>query len=220
MDKNFNLIILGPQGSGKGTQAELLAKKINMKIIAPGEILRKKVKGSTLLGRKIKEYSEKGELVPDDIIKKLVLKKLEKIKKDGIIFDAFPRNIRQAKILEDFLKKFHFRQPILIYLKISRKLAISRITTRRICPKCKEKFYPKSKGYKKGICSKCNARIVSRKDDKPKIVKRRLEIYFSQTKKIIDYYKKQGRLIKIDGEPKLEEVFHQILGKLNDYFKK
>ncbi len=217
---DFNLIILGPQGSGKGTQADLLAEKFNMEIIAPGKLVREKAKESSDLGKKIKSYSRKGELVPNEIIRVLIPQRLKEIKKDRIIFDGFPRNFQQAQLLEELLGEFQIKKPIVIYLKILKKTAVLRITSRKICPKCEEIFYLKSADYKKGICPKCKVKIVQREDDKPKAVQKRLDIYFQQTEKIIDYYREKGRLIEIDGEPEIEQVFCQILEKLNDYLKK
>ncbi len=218
--ENFNLIVLGPQGCGKGTQADLLAEKFDMEIVAPGELVREKAKEKTKLGKKINSYPKKGELVPDEIIGDLIFQRLKEIKKNRIIFDGFPRNFQQVQLLEKLLKKFQIKKPIVIYLKIAKKTALARIASRRICPKCKDNFYPKSAGYKKGICPKCKVKIIQRPDDKPEAVQKRLEIYFNQTEKIIDYYRQQNRLIEIDGEPGIKQVFHQTLEKLNDYLKK
>ncbi len=215
MQEKFNLIILGPQGCGKGTQANLLAEKFDMTIIAPGELVREKTKEKTSIAKKIQGYVEKGELVPNEIIGDLIFQRLKETKKDRIIFDGFPRDFQQTQLLEEFLKKFQIKKPIVIYLKIARKTAIARIASRRICPKCKDNFYPKSAGYKEGICPKCQTKIIQRSDDKPKVTQKRLEIYFNQTEKIIDYYRKQNRLIEVDGEPEIKQVFHQILARLH-----
>ena len=217
---NFNLIILGPQGCGKGTQADLLAKKFDMEVVALGELARETAKKSIPLAKKINSYLKKGELLPAEIAEDLISEKLRNLKKEQIIFDGFPRNLQQAQLLEKLLEKFKFQKPLIIYLKISKKTAVSRIASRRICPKCKDNFYPKSTGYKEGICPKCQTKLIQRSDDKPEAVQKRLEIYFQQTEKIINYYRQQNRLIEVDGEPKIEQVFQQILEKLNDYLKK
>jgi len=219
LDK-FNLIILGPQGSGKGTQAKLLAEKFKMRIIAPGDIARSELKTNSILADKIKKYVEKGILIPNTLINKLIYNRLKKINSKRLIFDGFPRNFNQVKVLEKYITELKLTESIAIYIKISRKTAIRRISARRICPQCGSVFYPKSSDYQKGICSKCQVRIIQRPDDNPKAVKKRLEIYYHQTEKIIDFYRKKQRLIEIDGEPKIMSVFHDILEKLNDYLKK
>lgn len=220
MKKYFNLIIMGPQGSGKGTQAELLAKKFDMEIVAPGNLIREMIKKHTILSQKIKNYLKKGELLPDKYIKKLVLEKINIIKKNqGIIFDGFPRNFNQTQILDELSGQLNLKKPIMIYLKIDRKTAITRIVSRRICPKCGKIFFPGSKNYRQGICSKCGIKLVQREDDRPEVVKTRLQIYFKETQKIIKYYRQTGRFIEVDGEPNIEQVFEKILEKINDYFK-
>ena len=220
MIDKFNLVILGPQGSGKGTQAELLAKKYKMKIIAPGDIARKELKLNSPLAGKIKKYVDQGALIPNIFINKLIYNKLKKSCSGRLIFDGFPRNFNQAKMLEKYTKQLKLKEPIAIYLKISRQTAIHRISARRVCPKCNLLFYPKSPGYQKGICPKCRTKIIQRPDDNPKAVKKRLTIYYEQTEKNIDFYRSKHRLIEIDGEPKISLVWKMVLEKLNDYLKK
>jgi len=220
INKRFNLIILGPQGSGKGTQAEMLAEKFDMKIISLGDIARNEVKKETVLSLKIKKYLGKGELLPEELAEKLIFNSLKLIKKDGIIFDAFPRNFEQVHILEKLLKEFNLQKPIVIYLKISSQTAMKRLLSRRICPKCGQVFYQGSSDYQKGICPKCQTKIIRRADDKPEIIKNRLKIYFQETQKIIHYYQKEKRLLEINGELTIPEVSQEILEKLNDYLEK
>jgi len=214
MEEKFNLIILGPQGSGKGTQARLIAQKFDMIDLDTGQIARGASIESTPLGKKIKECLKKGQLLPQEIIKELLYKKVSEIKNNGIIFDGFPRDFRQVDTLESFVKEFKLNYPYLIHLKVTEKTTISRISSRRICPKCKNVYYPKSSGYDEGICLKCNETLITRDDDQPNILKERLKIYHQETEKIIDYFKNKNHLIEINGEPDVPEVFKEILAKI------
>ena len=216
----ISLVILGPQGSGKGTQAQFLTKKFNYKLIAVGDIIRLIAQKTTPLAKKIKKYSQKGELLPEELIEKLLSRELKNITQPGIIFDGFPRTQDQVDALERFSRKFNFKKPVAIYLRISDKTAVKRISSRRICSQCQDIFYPRAKGFQQGICPKCQAKLIQRLDDRPKIVKNRLRIYHQQTEKIINFYRQNNRLIEINGEPTIPQVLQEILERINDYFKK
>jgi adenylate kinase len=217
--EKFNLIIFGPQGSGKGTQAKLLAKKFKMAIVAVGDLARKEAKAETSFGKKIRELLRTGKLLPKEIVEGLIVKKLQKIPKNKIIFDGFPRNFEQVQILKKIIQKFNLEEPIAIYLKIPRSVAISRIASRKICSECGQIFYPGTTDYEKGICSRCGQKIISREDDTKKAIENRLAIYYQETEPVISFYRQQKRLIEINGRPKIEKVYQNILEKLNDYFK-
>jgi len=217
--EKFNLIIFGPQGSGKGTQAKLLAKKFKMAIVAVGDLARKEAKAETSFGKKIRELLRTGKLLPKEIVEGLIVKKLQKIPKNKIIFDGFPRNFEQVQILKKIIQKFNLKEPIAIYLKIPRSVAISRIASRKICSECGQIFYPGTTDYEKGICSRCGQKIISREDDTKKAIENRLAIYYQETEPVISFYRQQKRLIEINGRPKIEKVYQNILEKLNDYFK-
>lgn len=207
----MNIIILGPQGSGKGTQAGNIAKKYKLEHISTGDIFREHMKNKTELGKKIEEIMQSGNLVPDKITNQIVKEKLENTKK-GFILDGYPRNIEQAKFL-DKTAKIDF----VIDLELTEEEAINRISSRRICSECGEGFntiYIKPKI--KGICDKCGGKLIQRDDDQPEAIKKRLKIYNEQTTPLKDYYRNEGLLIEIDGTPSIEVVFESIVSEIDN----
>src|SRR3990167_3713619 len=218
--KKFNLLIIGPPASGKGTEAELLAKDFNMRIISAGDLIRDKIKSPTPEGQEIKKYYDRGELIPERFTDQLILNDLKKTPQIPFILDGFPRNDVQINNLEKFLKMLNYFMPIALHLKISDETVLKRITTRRICEKCANISLPGAKGYKEGKCPKCGGKLIQRPDDNSKSVKKRLEVYHSQTQPLLDYFQKLGKLVEVDGEPSIPEVYQIILERLNDYFEK
>ncbi|MBT3395011.1 nucleoside monophosphate kinase [archaeon] len=200
------MIIIGPQGCGKGTQAKRLSKNFNIPHISTGDIFREIRKEDTLRGRKVKELIDNGMNVPDKITIPLVKEKLSKLK-EGYILDGFPRNIEQSKSLEGIDK--------VIYLKISDKEVVRRIEGRRNCKKCGAIFNittaPKPKI--EGICNKCGSELFQRDDDKPGQIKKRLKQYHNLTAPLIEFYK--DILIEIDGSRDIGEVYSEIISKLS-----
>ena len=209
-----NIVILGPQGSGKGTQAEMLVKKFNLFHVETGMILRRLAKRNTLLGHTISTIINKqGSLVPDEIVKKALLEKLRNVPaSQGILFDGFPRNLRQAKMLDVIFAALGRELTEVIFLPIARKTTIRRLSLRRTCEKCNRIFIagvsiPKHKKR----CAYCKGNIIQREDDKPKAIARRLSVYAKLTKPVVIYYKKQGKLITVNGEPTIKVVSKNIL---------
>lgn len=210
----MNIVILGPQGSGKGTQAKVLAGKFNLEHIVTGEIFRKFARKRTALGRKI-DYliNKKGRLVPSSLVIKILQEELKNVHKNhGIIFDGYPRNLIQAKALESMLKKLKRKIDFVFYLPISQKTTIRRLGLRRSCQECGQPYIlgvDLKKNQK--TCPKCGGKIIIREDDKPKAILERLKIFNGQTKPLIKFYKKKRVLIEVDGEPPIPVVARKIL---------
>lgn len=209
-DKVMILILIGPQGSGKGTQAELLGKKLSLPSLSVGQLYRQQIRDHTKIGKLAQRYVVQGKLVPDQITENLLMKELKNQKyKKGVIFDGFPRNIEQNKFLE---KELNVDFAILIH--ISHKEILKRLSGRYVCG-CGQIYNIKSKKSeqpkRKLICDKCSEKLYQRPDDKPKAIKERLRIYENNTKLLFKHYKKQHKLITISGEQNVNQVFNAIL---------
>lgn len=214
----MNIIILGPQGSGKGTQAELLAKKFKLEHIDMGRYLREAASLKTSLGREINEIINiKKELVSDRILKKVVEIKLKELPREqGIVFDGVPRNKNQLVYVEEVITEVGRKINLVIALDLSEAESIERIAARRVCSQCKKVYIlGKDQEAKSGICSQCGGLVVQRVDDTPEGVKKRLRIFKEETLPIINYYQKQDKLIKIDGDQSIEKVFQSIVKKID-----
>lgn len=203
----MKLIFLGPPGAGKGTQAELLAQRLNIPHISTGDIFRENIKNDTGLGKKAAEYSSKGLLVPDEVTNAMVKKRLEK--KDcssGYILDGYPRTINQAK----FLSTIQVIDNVINFV-LSDNEIIKRITGRRTCVNCGAIYHLiYKKPQKDEICDMCSSVLVQREDEKPKVVKKRLEVYKNQTEPLVNYYSAKKILINIDASQSIEEVSSKV----------
>ncbi|HEY83444.1 MAG TPA: adenylate kinase [Dehalococcoidia bacterium] len=210
------LIFLGPPGAGKGTQAEAVARRLNLAHIAPGDLFRQAVEQGTELGLKAKSYLEKGVLVPDGITIKMVLERLEAPDCEaGVIFDGFPRNLEQAKALEQVLAKESKVIDKVIYIKVSQEELVRRLSGRWLCRHCQAVYNIIDSAPKIwGKCDKCGGELYQRPDDAPETVKKRLEVYAAETAPLIDYYARSGKLLEVDGEASVEEVTRRIVAAL------
>jgi adenylate kinase len=208
MNNKMNIILFGPQGSGKGTQAELIEKTFKLYHLSMGDELRKEIKAQTALGKKIKKIVDSGALVPHDITNSIALNiSKDKKAKNGIIFDGYPRAPEQWA----FTKK-NFKIDAAIELSLSEKESVKRIASRRICPKCGRNYntiYLKPK--KEGYCDDDNTKLVQRDDDKPKAIKDRLKTYHSQTEPLKKEYSELGILYVVNGEQPIEKVSKDLL---------
>ena len=212
-DIEMIVIMFGPPGSGKGTQAQKLSKDLNLVHISTGDILRKAISGGTDLGNKVKDIVEKGGLVPDELVSKVMFERLEKegVEK-GFILDGYPRTLGQAYALDDFLKNENNKVDSVIYLDTPEEKLIKRISNRYICSKCGEnQIVRDSKSEEKFNCAKCGAPLLQRKDDRINVTQERLKNYYSQTTPLLDYYKKRGILKEVDGEGEISDVFLRLL---------
>jgi len=215
----IKVVILGPPGAGKGTQAKSLAEKLNLLHISTGDLLRENVKNNTTLGLKAKEFMDKGELVPDELVDKMILDKLNESKnKDGFVLDGYPRNVSQAKFLENLLKDKQGKS-FIIYLETSERVIVERLSGRRICSNCQAIYHIKNMPPKKdSLCDICGGTLYQRSDDKEDTIKKRLSVYLKETQAVLDYYK--GRVIRISADDEKDVVFERILKIIkNDTYK-
>ena len=211
MIKVKRIIILGPQGSGKDTQSEMLSKKLKIPFFGMGDIFRREIKNKTKIGQKAASLINKGQLVPDKIALELLEKRLgKKDTKKGFILNGFPRNINQAKMLAKIVKI-----NLVMEIHISDKEGIHRLSGRRVCPVCGATFHIKYKPSKKeNVCDYCQTELVVRKDDKKEAIKKRLKIYHQRTEPVFDYYREEGLYLRINGEKPIDSVFKEIINKL------
>ena len=198
----MKVIMLGAPGAGKGTQAEILSKKLNIPTISTGNILRAAVKNGTPVGLKAKEYMDAGKLVPDDVIIGIVAERLaEPDCANGYILDGVPRTIPQAEALEQAGIVFDH----VLSIEISDEEIVNRMSGRRACPACGATYHVVSAPPKQeGVCDKCGAALVLRDDDKPETVKNRLKVYHKETEPLKDFYKAKGVLNAVDNQPTIE----------------
>jgi len=211
------IIFLGPPGSGKGTQTKLLHQKLGGFYFEGGDVLRRKAEENNPLGKQIKEIIyQQGKLVPDRLMKKILEDWLvgKDIKK-GIIFDGFPRSLAQYQDLKEILSKRGQKITKVIFLKVSEPVLISRLSSRRICPKCGLEFNLVTNPPKKDeVCDSCGTKLIQRADDAPEIIKARLKTYFEKTQPLVDLAKEEGILEEMDGERKIEEIHQEILRRI------
>ncbi len=202
----MKLILLGAPGSGKGTQAAYISEKYNLPHVSTGDIFRQNIKDQTPLGVKVKQIIDSGNFCPDDVTVQLVEDRLQQIDcQSGYLLDGFPRNLFQAQELDKFSAP-----DAVIELDVDLSKIEHRITGRRSCPKCGNSFHVDFIGDTK-VCPDCGEMLVIRKDDTPETVKERLSIYSKQTAPLIEYYRNQGKLVVIDGNNSVDEVFKQIV---------
>ena len=196
----MKLVILGPPGAGKGTQAEYIVKRYNIPHISTGDIFRENIKNNTELGKKAKSYMDKGLLVPDDLVIALVEDRLNKDDaKEGFLLDGFPRTVAQAVSLDSILDKNDDKLTKVINISVDPEILIERAVGRRVCKTCGMTYHVKFNPPKEeGVCDKDGTKLIQRDDDTEETVKTRISVYFDQTAPLIDYYRAQNLLIDID----------------------
>jgi adenylate kinase len=210
------IVLLGAPGAGKGTQASVLNKRLNLAHIASGDLFRQALEKGTELGRLAKGYMENGKLVPNEITIKMVLERITAPDcAGGIILDGFPRNVEQAKALDEALKLQKKAMDKAVYIKVSEPELLKRLTGRWICRKCQAPYHEISSPPKvKGVCDKCSGELYQRADDNTETIKKRLEVFFAETAPLVDYYAKAGKLLEVDGEGSMDEISTRIIGGL------
>ncbi len=209
---DMRLILLGPPGAGKGTQAKLLAEKFNIQQISTGDILRQAVKNKTEMGLKAKSYMDQGKLVPDNVVIGIIKDRLDNPDcSAGFILDGFPRTIQQAEALSQALKQMEMDIDHLIDIEIDFDNLIQRLTGRWTCRECGEGYHKMSNPPKKeGVCDKCDGELYQRDDDKEETIQKRFEVYRKETEPLKDYYQKNGKLNAIKGDGGIQEIFSRI----------
>lgn len=210
------IILLGAPGAGKGTQAEAVARKLNLVHIASGDLFRQALAQGTRLGRQAKAYMEKGELVPDEITTQMVLERISAPDcKTGVVLDGFPRNLKQAEALDKALASWSKTIDEVIHIKVAEEELLKRLSGRWICRNCQAPYHAvDSPPRVQGRCDKCGGELYQRPDDTAQMVKKRLKVYFAETAPLIDYYARDGKLIEIDGVGSVDEVTRRIVAVL------
>jgi len=210
------IILLGAPGAGKGTQAVMLAEKLELVQVASGDLFRQALAQETELGKQAKVYMEKGQLVPDGITIQMVLERLEAPDcKNGAILDGFPRNLQQAKALDKALAPQSKAIDRVVYIKVSEGELLKRLSGRWICRKCQAPYHEVDSPPKvEGKCDRCGGELYQRADDNVETIKNRLEVYFAETSPLIDYYKQADKLLEINGEGGAAEVNKRIAAAL------
>jgi len=213
--KNKNLIILGPPGAGKGTQARRIAERFGIRHLSTGDLLREAVADETELGKKARDYMNRGALVPDQLILDLISKKLSGESSTGWILDGFPRTLPQAEALSKLLEEKGLEIDKVILIDVDSEVIVKRLTGRRVCEECGAVYNTATLKGSKDECPRCGGKLIVREDDKEETVRRRLEVYREQTEPLIDYYGKQdGLLVSVDGAGDIDEITADIIDKL------
>ena len=209
----MKIIMLGAPGAGKGTQAKKIADKYQIPHISTGDIFRANIKEGTELGKKAKSYMDQGLLVPDELTLELVMDRFQNPDcANGYVLDGFPRTIPQAEALTAALEKNGETIDYAINVEVPDENIVARMSGRRACLACGATYHVVYAPTKEeGICDRCGEKLVLRDDDKPETVKKRLDVYHSQTQPLIDYYTKQGKLVEVDGTQNVDAVFDAIV---------
>ena len=208
----MRIILVGPPGAGKGTQAEKIVAKYNVAHISTGDILRANVKAGTELGKKAKSFMDAGALVPDDVIVGMMRGRLaEDDCKNGFILDGFPRTVPQAEALDSLLAEMGIKLDGVILLDVDDDTVVERLCGRRMCQKCGRIFHVSFKPSSKGdLCDECGGELYQRDDDKEEVIRQRLAVYHSQTAPLVDYYGKAGLLLRVPGAEAGDKVLGHI----------
>ncbi len=208
----MRLVLLGPPGAGKGTQAEILTKAYGIPHVSTGDMLREAVKARTPLGAEAKGYMDKGLLVPDQVVIGLVKQRLSNGHAEkGFILDGFPRTPEQARSLDVSLDELRKPVDIVLYFKTSEPMIVRRLSGRRVCGQCGKIFHVTNLPPKvEGVCDYCGGGLAQRLDDKVETIEKRLRVYEKDTAPLIDYYKKKKLLVEASGDLEAQELFRQL----------
>lgn len=205
----MRIVLLGRPGAGKGTHASSLASTLGLSHLATGDLLREEMTAGTELGEEVKRYYDAGELVPDGIMIRMIVARLENMGDNaGVILDGFPRNVAQAEALDTALEKAGGPIDRALNLQVGRAELVRRLSGRMICKSCQRPYHLESSPPRKvSVCDACGGELVKRPDDRREAVERRLQVYEEQTAPVLDYYEKHGTLRHVDGDQSPDRVF-------------
>ena len=213
-NEKFNLILLGPPGAGKGTQAKRLAEKFPLLHLSSGDMLRAERAAKSELGKKVTSYMDGGQLVPDELVTQVVISRISQELSNGskgVLLDGFPRTLNQAKDLDEAFLKIGAKIGAVIDLMVEPDLIVGRMTGRRSCGKCGRVYHVTSNPPKKSnLCDDCGERLVQRTDDNEEVVRKRLMVYGDQTAPLEEYYKKTGLLKEIEASREIDVVWNDV----------
>ena len=213
----MRLVLLGPPGAGKGTQAERIAAKYGIPHLSTGDMLREAVAAETAVGRRAKAIMDAGQLVPDDVMNRLVAERIaQPDAARGFVLDGFPRTVAQAEALDDLLKRRDQRLDAVLELAVDDDALVDRISGRFACARCGAGYHDRFKHPKvEGVCDACGCReFVRREDDKPETVRARLNAYHAQTAPLLPFYRHKGLLAEVDGMAEIEDVTAEVFNKI------
>ena len=215
---SLRVVLLGPPGAGKGTQAKLLREKFEACQVSTGDILRKAVADQSPLGKEASEYINRGALVPDNLIVKLVAERLkEKDCAQGFILDGFPRTIPQAQSLEEILQKMGLGLQAVLLVQVPHRIIVERLTGRRTCKNCGALYHLKfNPSASESVCDRCGGELLQRDDDREETISARLKVYDKQTAPLVDYYRQRGILREIDGVGSVDDIRNRLIKALEE----
>jgi adenylate kinase len=215
----MNIVLLGPPGAGKGTQAKKIAEHYSLPHISTGDILRENISNNTSLGIKAKSYMAKGELVPDELLITIIRDRLSKPDcSKGFLLDGYPRTVPQADALQMILTESNKKLDIVLNIDVDDEELIKRLSGRRVCASCGMSYHMTFNPPKEDeICDKCKGKLYQREDDKPEAIRNRLIVYKKQTQPLIEYYTRKGLLRTVDGGKDIPEIFEDIKKILEKY---
>lgn len=212
----MRIILVGPPGAGKGTQAESIKKKYDIAHISTGDILRANVKAGTELGKTAKQYMDAGNLVPDDLIIAMMEFRLqEPDTKNGFLLDGFPRTRRQAEALDELLERLGLSLDAVVELDVSDEVVVKRLSSRRVCRQCGEIYNTLTKpAGTEGVCGICGGEVIRRDDDKESVIRSRLSVFHEQTAPLIKYYRDKRLLVTVDASGAKDSIVKRLAGGL------
>ncbi len=217
----MNIILIGAQGSGKGTQADLLSQVFGARHIATGDLFRKALQEKTKFGLQAQVYTDRGELVPDEITVAMVLHCIEEPESThGVVLDGFPRTLAQAQALDNELQHIGRQIDATVYLNVSRDELLSRLAGRYICRAHQHVYHVKFRPPKvTGVCDLDGSELYQRSDDIGEAIERRLNIFFHETTQVLDFYREQQKLIEVDADPSVKQVQASLLSQLASHME-